>query len=203
MDRHRSLLRFLVAALRDGTEHARSYADWQDEEIDRMLAPALVRKGAKRFLLSSGDDSTPEVSDEEVEYDAEYLPNLGLSVTNEGDRIRILKSDNDSLPVPGPSQRRQAFYAQQRFLFPVRTSESDLSSNVNLVLHWVADGEYNLERVYLACPKAGGETRRSVEAYWDEIIWRRGKIAASASQVEATAEDLDIFLQEGKSGTSA
>ena len=67
----------------------------------------------------------------------------------------------------------------------------------------MADGEYNLERVYLACPKAGGETRRSVEAYWDEIIWRRGKIAASASQVEATAEDLDIFLEEGKSGTSA
>ena len=202
-ERHRSLLRLLVEALRHGTRHAQAYADWQDEEIDTMLSPALVRKGAKRFLRKQ---ATPglDVADEEVEFKAEYLPNLGLSVTaSNGDRIRILKSDHESLPIPGPSVKRQEFYAQQLLLFPASDyAEEAKPSRANLVLHWVADDEYHLKRAYLACPKAGGLTRASVKAHFDDIIWQRKSIETSPTQAEAPVDDLDIFFgAREKTGT--
>ena len=110
---HAPLLRILVAALIEGTRHVQSYVLWQDEALDRTLAPALVRKGAKRFLLRRGES----VSDEEVEYETDSLPNIGLAIGSQGIRIRILKSDGGSLPVPGPSNKRQLFYAQQGIAF--------------------------------------------------------------------------------------
>ena len=185
---HAPLLRILVAALIEGTRHVQSYVLWQDEALDRTLAPALVRKGAKRFLLRGGES----VSDEEVEYETDSLPNIGLAIGSQGIRIRILKSDGGSLPVPGPSSKRQLFYAQQGSLFPVaENGDAQSIAAVNLVLHWRVDDEYSLSRVYLACPKAGALNRASVESYWDEPIWR-----AKATSEEAVAEDLDIRLDE-------
>lgn len=200
------LLRTLVAALLRGARHARAYADWQDEPIDRTLAPALVRKEAKRILSNHTDsNSVPQVTDEEVEFEAEYLPNLGLAVAVDGLRIKLLKSDNGSLPIPGPSQRRQQFYAQQTSLFPPAEDAAENANELpraNLVMHWIPDDEYNLIRVYLACPTAGGVTRASVQSEWDEVIWRyESTSAASASQAEADLEELDIRLDEPEEGT--
>lgn len=201
------LLRTLVAALLQGARHARAYADWMDEPVDRTLAPALVRKEAKRFISRRTEsDSTTQVADEEVEFEPEYLPNLGIAVAVDGLRIKLLKSDNGSLPVPGPSQKRQQYYAQQWSLFSADTdSDADTTANdesndplrANLVMHWVPDDEYNLSRVYLACPTAGGLTRSSVQSEWDEVIWRRESLTSrDASQAEADLDELDIRLDE-------
>jgi hypothetical protein len=204
------LLRLLVAALLQGARHARAYADWQDETVDRTLAPALVRKEAKRFLSRRTEsDAATQVSDEEVEFEPEYLPNLGVAVAVAGLRVKLLKSDNGNLPVPGPSQRRQQFYAQQWELFSSGAQVAGEEGNgqsprANLVMHWVPDEEYNLVRVYLACPTAGGTTRASVESAWDEVIWRRESPSReSANQTEANLDELDIRLDEpqAESGT--
>lgn len=202
LNRHIALLRVLVAALLSGAKHARSYADWQDEEMDRTLAPALVRKGAKRFLIARGESVDDEELDD-VEYEAEYLSNLGLAIGADGVWVRILKSDRGSLPTPGPSKKRQQFYAQQGSLFPIAETDAEPLPALNLVLHWTASEEYNLERVYLACPKAGGVTRASVEAYWDEVIWRSGTAAASNEQQEAQSDELEIYLDDAQSGNQA
>ena len=169
-----------------------------------MLGPALVRKGAKRYLLAK--IKAVEVSDEEVEYETESLPNLGLAVAVNGVRIRILKSDSGSLPPPGPSIKRQQFYSQQGVLFGADGDSAAESLGVNLVLHWSTDDEYSLSRVYLACPKAGDTTRLSVEVHWDELIWRSenaflaGDVRPSGEQVEAEADELDIYLDEEGTG---
>lgn len=194
-------LKLLVAALLEGAKHARAYADWMDESVDRTLSPAHVRKGAKRFLDKQQKDSV-SVSDEEVEFEAEYLPNLGLSVAVDRIKFRILKSDNGSLPVPGPSRKRQQFYAQQGSLFPAIKGEDAKSlPRANLVLHWVPDDEYNLSRVSLAYPTAGKETRASVKSAWDEVIWRSGSKIASGTQTEASTEELDIHLDKPEEET--
>jgi hypothetical protein len=195
------LLRMLVAALIQGSKHARAYADWQDESVDRTLAPALVRKEAKRFLSRrTYSDSATQVTDEELEFEAEYLANLGVAVAVDGLWIKLLKSDNGSLPVPGPSQKRQQFYAQQWSLFPGSAGTNGKSNGLlraNLVMHWVPDDEYNLVRIYLACPTAGDVTRASVESAWDEVIWRRGSpVSENATQAEADLDELDIRLDE-------
>ena len=113
-------------------------------------------------------------------------------------RFRILKSDNGSLPAPGPSQKRQQFYAQQGTLFPEDKNgdESKELPRANLVLHWVPDEEYNLSRVSLACPISGGITRASVRSEWDEVIWRRESNLRADTQAEATADELEIRLDK-------
>lgn len=200
------LLRTLVAALADGTRHARSYADWQDEPVDRTLAPALVRKQAKRYLISATEsDPGTQVSDEQVEFEPEFASNLGIAVAQGGVHIKLLKSDNGSLPVPGPSRKRRLFYSQQGELFPSLGDESDAEcgpERANLVMHWIVDDEYNLVRVHLALPTAGGNTRASVESAWDEVIWRRGASRTeSVGQIEAELDELEITLDDAGEDT--
>ena len=189
----------LVAGLLEGAKHARAYADWQDEPIDRTLSPAHVRKGAKRFL--DRKDSSISATNEEVEFEPEYLPNLGLSVAVERIRFRILRSDNGSLPAPGPSKKRQQFYAQQGSLFPVVKNEAKDLPRANLVLHWNTDDEYNLTRVSLACPTGGSVKSNSVKAEWDEVIWRRESNLNAGTQAEAKADELDIHLDKPEEET--
>ena len=198
LERHRQLLCRLIEAVREGTIHAQEYSDWQDEEMDRTLAPSLVRKGAKRMLAKR---NTEGLEIREDEYTTEYQSNLGiLVVASNGDRFRVLKSDQDSIPVPGDSLSRQAFYQQQMSLFPAANGDDSSERVFNFVLHWTADEEYNLNRVHLACPRAGAKTRDSVDVYFDDIVWRRKHIV-SGQQTEAEVEDLDLYIEGDQTGT--
>lgn len=197
VENYRPLLRLAVEALRRGSLHTQEYADWMDERIDRALAPALVRKGAKRYLIEKNQDV------EDFDYEAEFLSNLGLMLRAPGVQLRILRSaPGNQLPVPGQSQARQQYYSQALLDF----DELSLNPNapapeiVKLVLHWSTDADYNLERVYLGCPKSGGETRDSVTAFWDWPIWRRHDVTIDG-QAQAEVTDLDIYLDDEATGT--
>ena len=204
VESHRSLLRLAVEAVRRGTLHAQDYAAWQDEATDRALAPALVRKGAKRYLVGMIPDVQNEEDVDYVDYDAEFLPNLGLSLSADGIQIRILRSAaNDMLPVPGHSEARKEYYTQPGFDFggldfPVVAEPPQV---LRLILHWSTDEEYSLARVYLGCPKTGGETRESVESHWDEPIWRRHSLLTTG-QAQAEVSDLDIYLESEGTGSA-
>src|SRR5881394_3466675 len=91
VDTFRPLLRELVEAIRRGTLHAQDYATWQDESPDRALSPALVRIGARRYLKQVGEDVHNE-EDEMIDYEAEFLSNLGLCIKSGLIQIRILRS---------------------------------------------------------------------------------------------------------------
>ena len=208
LQKYRSLLAMLVKGLKHGTHHARWYADTMDETPDRVLSPALVRKGAKRFLIAGGQTAHNEEDEEPpTDYEAQFVPNLGLAVSADGVHIKILRSDRSEMPIPGRSERRQAFYAQQQILPFDATEEIDgeavAPAVVNLILHWSTDDDYNLDKVYLGCPKTGGLTRASVDAHWDELIWRRQHYEVTGGeQVEADVNELDIYLDSEKaSGT--
>lgn len=218
---NRAVLRRIVEALRKGTAHARWYFDEMDEEIDKALAPGLVRKGAKRELIATG---TAVENEEDVTQhsaggalviatpptgNAEFLSNLGLAVLADGIRFRVLRSDDGMVPVPGISKARQAFYSQQAY-FPgwaalvaeVVGSLPVIPSNVtNCVVHWDTDDEYNLTRVYLALPLTGNTTRDSVATLWNEIVWRRHAPEVSGTQVEAETIDQDIYIDHEATGT--
>lgn len=220
---HRSVLRRITEALRKGTGHARWYFDHMDEDIDRALAPALVRKGAKRYLLATGTDVANEEDDQPqpvvagvvptvlipANGQAEFLSNLGLAVAAIGIRFRVLRSDDGMVPIPGPSKARQAFYSQQLYfpgwddlLAEAVGTVAPIPSNVtNCVLHWDTDAEYNLTRVYLALPLAGKKTRESVELLWNEIIWRRHAPEIDGEQADAEVFDQDIYIAGEGTGT--
>lgn len=182
--------------------HAQEYSEWKDESIDRALAPALVRKGARRYLVAKNQDVHNE---EEEEFDCEikFLSNLGLSVTALGVQIRILRSvQGDLLPVPGHSIARQGFY-HQLGLFNEMMAQAFPDPDalpVRLVPHWSTDAEYHLARVWLACPMSGDITRESVKAHWDWPIWRRHGMT-SDGQIQAEVADLDIYLEGEATGS--
>ncbi len=198
---HRSLLRLLVEALRRGTIHALEYADWKEEDVDRAIASALVRKEAKRHLIREGQSAENE---EEVDYEAEFLPNLGLIVSAPGVQIRILRSaPNCMLPVPGHSESRKKYYTQMGLMFEDIAPDEPAQppAVLRLILHWSTVGkDYELDRVYLGCPSEGGETRDSVKSHWDEPIWRRHNLEVDG-QVQAEVTDLDIYLDDEATGT--
>lgn len=204
VEHYRPLLRLIVEALRRGTVHSQEYADWQDEGIDRALAPAHVRKGAKRFLLEQGQ----EVQNEEevgqvsaVDFETEFLSNLGLCIRSGLVQMRILRSAQGSqLPVPGHSLARQDYYTQSDLPFEDEVISGSAAIAGKFIVHWSTDVEYNLDRVYLACPRSGGLTRESVQAHWDWPIWRRHGIVIDG-QVQAEVTDLDIYLEDEATGT--
>jgi hypothetical protein len=193
-----------------------------DEDIDRALAPALVRKGAKRDLLATGKREKVEVVEDaspdspaglspnaDPTGKAEFLSNLGLAVSAEGIRFRILRSDDGTVPVPGPSKARQAFYSQEAY-FPgwdamvreaIGHNVAIPSDVTNCILHWDTDDEYNLTNVYLALPLSGDTTRESVQLHWNEIIWRRHAPSVDGRQVNAETIDQDIYIDDEASGT--
>ena len=190
VQQHRPLLRLAVEALRQGTLHAQAYAEWRDEEVDPALAPALVRKEAKRRLIAANHSV-----EDETDFETEFLANLGLCLTAPGVQIRLLRSTADhQVPVPGQSQARQIYYTQPGL--PFGGSDGALAEPpgvLRLVLHWSTDDEYSLDRAYLACPMTGGETRATVASHWDEPIWRRHAVEVDG-QVQAGVTDLDIHL---------
>ena len=199
VQQHRSLLRLAVEALRQGTLHAQAYAEWRDEELDRALAPALVRKEAKRQLIAA-DHSV----EDESSFEPEFLANLGLCLTAPGVKIRLLRSTEDhQVPVPGQSLARQIYYTQPGLpLGEADGAVAEPSPLLKLVLHWSTDEEYSLDRVYLACPMTGGETRATVASHWDEPIWRRHTLEVDG-QVQAEVTDLDIHLDGEAVGSEA
>lgn len=200
VETHRSVLRRIVTALLAGTKHARWYADTMDEPLDSGIAPALVRKGAKRDLMT--DTNIVAKDEEDTDYAPEFLANLGLAITAEGIRFRVLRSAKGDVPVPGQSKARQAFYRQEVYLAGIDpTMMIPMPSAItHVVLHWDTDEEYNLSRVYLALPLAGNTTRESVLVLWNEIVWRRQAPAVDGKQVEAVVTDFDIYIEDEKRG---
>ncbi len=132
----------------------------EDKKIDPYFAPNYVRFYAVRHLKRAGQDAYEESDDLNVA----NIPNNGMHLNYGRYRIKILKSNNGELPVPGHSKIRQDFYSQPSFL---DYGEAANAMPLNLLVLWNVNQGYNgLGLITLACPKAGGTTRDSVADYF-------------------------------------
>jgi hypothetical protein len=176
----------LYRSLEASVQEARGFFDDREETVDSYLFPCLVRYHAKLLLEEAGQTADYELDD---------LANNGLYLRFGGYQIRILKSDNGKLPVPGTSRPKQEFYSQQlEFDFmPAETGEPTRSL-LNLVVLWDVSGLRNLEKLTLVCPKAGSTTRDSVEQHWEIQIPHPAHLQEPMPRVEAV-EDLEISLK--------
>jgi hypothetical protein len=158
------ILPTIHTALEHGTLKAREFFERedQDNQIDRYLAPNLVRYWAKRYLRNAG----LQVSEEQAEFNMQQLPNNGLCLSFGHYRLRILKSDDGDPPVPGDSVSRQNFYHQISIAY-VTEDGAEVQENVtNLLILWDIDRLYNLTGLSLAYPKSGKDTKASVQVHW-------------------------------------
>lgn len=130
--------------------------------IDTCLFPNLVRYYAKQFFENRHLQAEEE---ESTEFDRIGLANNGLCVVRGRYAIRIRKSDNGLVPVPGSSQTLQQFYKQQPLPFNLANRPIQIV-DTSLMLLWEVDAVCRLVGMELSCPRAGTTTRSSVELHW-------------------------------------
>jgi hypothetical protein len=186
------LLEFLpvvCSALDYGVFQAREFFEAEGREIDRFLAPNLMRYHAKQLLLRHGHEA-----EDDNEMDVENVPNNGMYVTFGRYHIRILKSLRGDLPIPGQSMSRQLFYQQMALFSHV---DGGTQENINLLLLWNVDSYYTLGELSLACPKSGKTSRESVTSHWhckipeDYLLGR--PIPRTARELVEEIYDLPIY----------
>ena len=190
------LLPVVYSALHHGIFKTKEFFDQQQKEeqkiVNRFLAPNLVRYYTIQALEQKGQ----VVASDTDSLDLKTVPNNGICFSYEKYDIRILKSYNGDLPVPGHSKSRQEFYHQLSLNLNVNDKDED-AGRVNLLILWEVNPLYNLEILSMACPKAGGETKESVIAHWhckipEEILF--GNLIPESNLKNVEVEDLPISL---------
>ena len=151
------LLLVLRKLLDDAAGKARGYPQENLPRRDLCFMSHLVRLHVKSGLVG-------------YDFDCRDIPNTGIFFTYGRYPIRILKADEGELPVPGHSRKRQAFYGQAPSLelFPRKTQRQ--TDGPNLIYLWDVNADYFVDSLKLICPKAGGDTKGSVETHWEDIL---------------------------------
>ena len=179
------LIPHLYTALENGTMKNREFFERQDKEINRYLAPELVRYEAKEYL-----DSVAEGL-----FKTEPLARNGLYLTGfKNLEIRVLKADGGELPFPSSETKRQ-FYEQ--YTLPV----FEPAPILKLVVLWDVTGPYNLVvPLTLALPRSADPERQLVSAHWYEPIPYPLPVL-NAAPIATHDDRLDNLIKKPKRGT--
>ena len=190
------LLPTVYSSLHYGIFKTKEFFDRQEKEkqkiVNRFLAPNLVRYYTIQALERKGQVLVPGT----YPLDLKAVPNNGICFSYERYDIRILKSYNGDLPIPGHSKSRQEFYQQLTLDLNVKDTDEN-ATRANLLILWEVDPSYNLQVLSIACPKAGGRTKESVIAHWhckvpEEILF--GNLTPESNLKTVEVEDLPISL---------
>lgn len=195
MDDLSGLFPVVNTALEQGTFQAKEYFKNLNKAIDKFLAPGIVRYHTKMILQRDGR----EVFEEYVKFQIDQIPNNGLCFQYNQYWIRILKSPNGELPSPGQSKTKQAFYSQKQNLFEFSSSEKVKKGNINLLLTWETDSNYELRNLTLAYPKSVNTITESVEIHWRCEIPKSKLHATPMPRVETEeleVRDLDFVIKQ-------
>jgi hypothetical protein len=169
----------------------------EDKPVNVYLFNDLVRYYAKELLQGSGFNVEDDV-EEANEYEFKSLCNNGLFGKSNGHFFRILKADNGSVPMPASGKRRE-FYTQP----PQLPLPFDVLNRVchNILILWELDNQYNFLRLRLACPKAVGKTRESLEVYFNEPLPHAAEMIKTKATAIATSEyseDIEVTKKESE-----
>lgn len=199
----RPLLIFTTQALEEAVPRAKDFFEGQGKGVDKYLFNDLVRYYVKCSLENAGFSVEEEEQEETVtDYQFHGLANNGLAGAFNCFRFRILKADHGELPLPGPSETKQQYYNQQLpLLFDIPFDEYVKTVHPNLLILWEVDAHHNFAQLRLACPKSGGKTRDSVQAYFNEPIPHAAEIVKgkmATPEAEEGEEDIQITEKEPK-----
>lgn len=179
------VLKAVYSAVESGIFRTIEYFQGEAAPIDASLAPNLVRYYAKRYL---DDENTPFI---DAEIERHELSNNGLLVTFGPHQIRVLKSDNGRVPVPGASLTKRDFYQQPLPLIAMTDADAP-SPPLKLLALWdAATTTYAFLGLSLALPMSGGPDRASVECHWQQTITEELIAAPTANVTVHVSDDVE------------
>jgi hypothetical protein len=177
------------------THESRAFFDAQESERGRkhgsFLFPHLVRFYANLYLADQGLQSR---------IDPIWKANDGVALRYKWIDVRFLKAYAGSLPPPGRSSKKRAFYRQaiQDPIWLFDEGRRRDGAAVNLVVTWEIDADGNLTELTVYCPREGGRSPESVKWYWKQPL-RHPALMIKPVEVEpeaARGPDLPIFPEE-------
>ncbi len=158
----------LTTPLREYLSEAKAiglpYFRKRDLAVNETLMSCMIRFEVGRLFRESGLQVEDESEEAASDFSLAQAALLGLAGTYRGYHFRILKSPDGTLPPPGPSERRQAFYAQQLQLFDFNGDPRNLRPNVVLLWRFPRNG--SVPELFLAVPRSGNVTRASVQDHY-------------------------------------
>lgn len=200
------LLPPLWEAVEVGTVGAVAFFLDRNQPVDASLFPNLVRYFAKRFLADRNIEVVDELAPHQPSGEFETIPlsNNGLCIVRGRYAIRIRKSDDGQIPVPGKSVALQLFYRQQPLPFNLINGPAQIV-DTSLLLLWDVDLQHHLTRLTLVRPRDGGTSRSSVESDWsiplaNPMTSRRSPAIAQPAEELEEIQLLDVPDSQQQSG---
>jgi hypothetical protein len=173
----------IYRAIDHGALKAKEYFDAEGIEKESSIFSGLVRLHAREYLRNIGIETVK----------IEQVNLCGLFLRIPSYAIKMWKSEDESLPVPGTSTPKQEFYQQPLF------SDGTEIDELNLAVLWNLDSLDHLCAVWLACPKDGDE--KSAEVHWTIRI-PDPTLAVSAPAPTDNPPDLPMApITEAETGT--
>jgi hypothetical protein len=173
----------------------------EGKPIDAYLFNDLVRYYAKEMLDSSGFAVENDI-DTVNKYEFKPLSNNGLSGIFNGRRFHILKADHSNIPMPASEERKKVY--NQQLVMQLDSPNNEISGKIlyNILILWEVNGEYDFLRLRLACPKAVGKTRESLEVYFNQALPHAAemiKAKATVVSVSEYSEEIEVTKKEPES----
>jgi hypothetical protein len=156
------------------------------KDIDPYLASTLVRYHAKDVFKNSAQ----KIVDVNRLINLQNVANIGIHVSTGQYNIKILKSKNGEIPAPGHNIRRQEFYQQKYTPQSYFDFYEEINGErLNILVVWDVTPPYSLSnKVVLACPKDGGETKSSVIVHWKCEVPQETLLGSATAQVKVAKE---------------
>lgn len=188
------LFPLVQGSLEYGTYRAREFFKQHETEalkkIDPYLASTIVRFYARDYLRSAEGQG-------ESLANLPSIANIGLHIKYGSYQVKILKSSDGDIPVPGHSKSRRDYYDQQHLDLFMGDVDSQPPLPVNLLLLWSVHEQYELGVLSLACPKSGGITKDSVSAFWHCQIPQKLFHSGIDPNLEISSEEiLDLQIED-------
>jgi len=177
---------------------AKELFEKKGKPVNIYLFNDLVRYYAKELLEDSGFPVEDDV-EEVTEYEFKALLNNGLSGKFNGHRFRILKADHGSVPMPVSGTKKEFYTQPPQLPLPL---EPSIKVRHNILILWEVDNQYNFLWLRLACPKAVGVTRASLEVYFNKPLPHAAemiKIKDTAITTSEYPEDIKVTKKESES----
>lgn len=152
-----------------------------------------------RYQLCCALDAVPK---EARKFERVLHPLSGVELKYNEFRIKVWKVSGDEMPIAGNSPHRSEFLRQPYLPNYIETLDCGDTVPLNLFVAWDVDGDRHLTKLELVCPMDFDSPWKPGDEFFSVAIPHPAlQIASPTHFTEAAEQDLDIELEQKKTGS--